>query len=141
MGRSATERPYWYPVLADDAWLAQLRKDYPDNADMSDEELQNYYNEDGWKYTDAWDHVGDARDDWEKLADRFLEYEDALADIPNPAAVPAVVEALKGLLSVVSESRGVEGFHLNGDIARWDEFQEVADADAALAALEEEPKT
>lgn len=42
-------------------------------------------------------------------------------------------EALAGMLAIVDESRGVEGYHLNGDIAEWDEFPEVEAARAALA--------
>ena len=48
--------------------------------------------------------------------------------------VKGLVEALEGLLGVIGESRGVSGYHLNGEIAEWDEFQEVYDATAALAA-------
>lgn len=39
-------------------------------------------------------------------------------------------EALAGMLAIVGESRGGDGYHLNGDIAEWDEFPEV---EAALA--------
>lgn len=42
-------------------------------------------------------------------------------------------EALAGVLAIVGESRGVDGYHLNGDIAEWDEFPEVEAARAALA--------
>lgn len=42
-------------------------------------------------------------------------------------------EALAGMLAIVDESRGVDGYHLNGDTAEWDEFPEVAAARAALA--------
>ena len=44
-----------------------------------------------------------------------------------------LVEALQGLVAVVGESTGVCGYHLNGDIAEWDEFGEVA---VALQLLE-----
>ena len=46
--------------------------------------------------------------------------------------VEVLVEALEGLLGVIGESRGGSGYHLNGEIAEWDEFQEVYDAAAAL---------
>lgn len=42
-------------------------------------------------------------------------------------------EALAGMLAIVEESRGVDGYHLNGDTAEWDEFPEVEAARAALA--------
>lgn len=47
--------------------------------------------------------------------------------------VAKLVEALEGILAVVSESSGVAGYHLNGAIAKWDEFEDVAMAEEALA--------
>lgn len=44
-----------------------------------------------------------------------------------------LLTALAGLLSIINDSRGVEGYHLNGDIATWDEFEEVEEARATLA--------
>jgi len=66
------EKPYWWPVLADAKWCEILRKHYPDKADWTDEELQEHFNEHDMKYCDVWDHLGDAREDWEQLADNFL---------------------------------------------------------------------
>ena len=52
---------------------------------------------------------------------------------PKPAPeVTKLVEALEGFLSIVDESEGVAGYHLNGDIAKWGEFEEVAMAEEAL---------
>jgi hypothetical protein len=63
------ETPYWHPVLSDDKWLARIRADDPEDvAGMSDETIRDEYAH-GLKYADVWDHVGDAREDWEKLAD------------------------------------------------------------------------
>ena len=54
--------------------------------------------------------------------------------VPQPAPeVAKVAEALEGLLAIVSESSGVAGYHLNGEIAEWCEFEEVAIAEEALA--------
>lgn len=44
-------------------------------------------------------------------------------------------EALDGLLNIRSDSRGVAGYHLNGEIAEWGEFGEINAAEAALAAF------
>lgn len=55
---------------------------------------------------------------------------------PTPQPTPEVaklVEALEGLLAIVSESAGVAGYHLNGEIAEWGEFEEVEIAEEALA--------
>lgn len=45
---------------------------------------------------------------------------------------PALVEALEGLLAIVADSSGVAGYHMNGDIAEWDELVEVFLAEEAL---------
>lgn len=47
-----------------------------------------------------------------------------------------LVAALAGLLAIVNESRGVDGWHLNGAVAEWGEFPVVAEAAAALARAE-----
>ena len=57
---------------------------------------------------------------------------------PTPQQVPEVaklVEALEGLLAIVTESSGVAGYHLNcrNNIAEWGEFEEVEIAEEALA--------
>ena len=49
------------------------------------------------------------------------------------AAAPDLYEALLGILEIVSDSSGVSGFHLNGDVADWDYFDEINTATAALA--------
>lgn len=36
--------------------------------------------------------------------------------------------ALDGLLAITRDSLGVHGYHLNGALAAWDEFPEVAEA-------------
>lgn len=76
-----SEKPFWYPDRADGDWCARLRADYPEHADLSDEELMEEFNPEGWKYADTWDHLGDAREDWEHLADAYLELEARLEDI------------------------------------------------------------
>jgi hypothetical protein len=49
----------------------------------------------------------------------------------------AIVEALEALLDVVSESEGIIGYHLNGAIAPWAEFEFVDVAEAVLRSLTE----
>lgn len=41
-------------------------------------------------------------------------------------------EVLKNLLGIINDSNGVYGYHLNGDDANWDEFEEVETAKKAL---------
>lgn len=47
-----------------------------------------------------------------------------------------LLEVLKGMVAIVDDSRGVAGYHLNGDTAEWDEFDEVDAANAAIAKAE-----
>ena len=51
---------------------------------------------------------------------------------------PALVEALEGLLAIIDDcdpcDGGIMGYHLNGDIAHWGEFEEIETARAALLA-------
>lgn len=49
------------------------------------------------------------------------------------AAAPDLLKALKGLLGIADDSRGVDGYHLNGAIALWGEFKEVQIAEDAIA--------
>jgi hypothetical protein len=65
--------PWWFPVITDSKWVANIRKDYPENtANMDDDEVRDHY-ADGRKYVDTWDHLGDARDEYEALADAYLK--------------------------------------------------------------------
>jgi hypothetical protein len=67
------EKPWWFPVLVDAEWVARIRSDYPDDTSgMDDDDIKDRYAE-GWKYADTWDHLGDARAEYEQLADAYLE--------------------------------------------------------------------
>jgi hypothetical protein len=67
-------RPYWFPVLNDADYLKRLREAYPGDAHLDDDDLRHKYtNDPDARYVDVWDHLGDAREDWEQLADHFLE--------------------------------------------------------------------
>lgn len=76
---------------------------------------------------------------------RTERYEEAQANARLIAAAPALLEALKGLLadieSLMGESDGVAGLHLNGDVAPWSEldeggrFERLSSLSAARAAL------
>jgi hypothetical protein len=43
--------------------------------------------------------------------------------------------ALRGMLNIVNDSRGVAGYHLNGAVADWSEFEEVDAASAAISRI------
>ena len=40
---------------------------------MDDDSIREEYANGGWKYADTWDHLRDAREAYEKLADAYLE--------------------------------------------------------------------
>lgn len=68
-----SDKPWWYPVRCDADWCKQTREYMPDETrGMSDEELVEEYNE-GAKYQMLWDHVWDAYEQFEPLADAYLE--------------------------------------------------------------------
>jgi hypothetical protein len=49
-----------------------------------------------------------------------------------------LLHALKEVLSITGYSHGVTGYHLNGQIAEWGEFEEVSIAEAVIAKVEAE---
>lgn len=57
---------------------------------------------------------------------------------PSPAVAvnEQLYSALEGLLAITRDSQGVAGYHLNGVVAKLDEFEEVSVAEAAIAAAE-----
>lgn len=48
------------------------------------------------------------------------------------ASAPLLLDALTNILNIMNDSEGVAGYHLNGDIAKWDEFEEIALAEQAI---------
>jgi hypothetical protein len=66
------DKLWWIPELTDAAWCARIREDYlEDAADLDDHSIQSKYAK-GLKYADTWDHLGDAREQFEKLADAYF---------------------------------------------------------------------
>lgn len=66
------DEPWWWPTELNaeryDAW----RREYPEKADWSDEDLAEYF-ADGWtQFYDNWGNLGGAREEYEKLARAFL---------------------------------------------------------------------
>lgn len=47
-----------------------------------------------------------------------------------------LLKALESLLDVTADSKGVSGYHLNGDIAEWDEFECVGEAYELIKRIE-----
>ena len=58
--------------------------------------------------------------------------EEAKANAKLIASAPDLLNALIGVLNIMNDSEGVAGYHLNGDIASWDEFEEIKQAEQAI---------
>ena len=66
---------WWYPTDIP-ATLIQLRKNYPEHNGMSDEEILAEFDDDpDDKFTVLWDNLGDAKDQFDKVAGRMQELE------------------------------------------------------------------
>lgn len=53
---------------------------------------------------------------------------------PDGATLAAYREVLENLSAVMDNSEGVTGWHLNGDVATWDEFEETGQIVSLLAS-------
>ena len=51
------------------------------------------------------------------------------------AAAPELLECLKHIQGIVSESQGVAGWHQNGQVASWDELGICEEINAVLAKV------
>lgn len=109
---------------------------------------------DGWKLvpiepTDememAWD---DAHGDGSPFHSMYSAMLSAAPAAPQPAPQQSLIdekdallrralEALEGFANITNDSQGVAGYHLNGDTAEWDEFDEVDAASSTIEAIRE----
>ena len=88
-----------------------------------------------------------------RLLSRDIQSEDGVANMAIAEAAERLMElqaenkalrkALRCVEDLISESRGVAGLHLNGDVATWGELEEtwLAELYAALTAKREEVKS
>ena len=68
------DKPWWYPQKINADYFQQIRDDYYDKTDWSDEEISGWLGlGDTQKYVTTWDHIGDAYSEYEPLADAFFE--------------------------------------------------------------------
>ena len=65
-------QPWWWPQPVNAEWIASIRADYPERTEhIDDEDVVERYGS-GFPYVDTWDHLGDAREGYARLADAFL---------------------------------------------------------------------
>ena len=139
-------RPYWFPVLCDDAWFAEIRKDYPDDAYKDDSELREEY-ADGCKYATTWDHIGDAMGDFQPLADAYLglletgsalqadrEMLHRLISKMRTDEAQTIEEVLEGITSMQAQLAAAEGLL---DDRRWFKAWAIIGDDGELLSREE----
>lgn len=95
----------------------------------------NWYGEDSTGYDDVAEAMRDALT--ELSAAHAIEMRAYEATVQNQAErIRQLEAALNGLVSIAHDSKGVAGYHLNGDIAEWESFPEYHAALAAIAAEE-----
>lgn len=63
--------------------------------------------------------------------------EEALANARLIAASPDLYRIVKQLQAIMGESQGIAGYHLNGEILTWADFDADGQIAAALAKTEE----
>ncbi|MBB3010684.1 hypothetical protein [Cupriavidus alkaliphilus] len=68
-------------------------------------------------------------------AEARRKHQEALAAAEKRArdAAQVLLSALTGMLAIVDDSEGVAGYHRNGEVAAWGEFEEVSAARDAVA--------
>jgi hypothetical protein len=73
-------KPWWYPQRSDDRQYLEELKSMCDEICPSDTYLIERFNN-GLKYVNTHDHLGDAAAEHEVLADNFLEMETSLREL------------------------------------------------------------
>lgn len=76
------KKPWWWPVKVGPELAARLRADYPEDAHLDDEAILEEYEYYG-KFATNWDGTGDAQEQFDPLADAFLDLYAACELIEN----------------------------------------------------------
>jgi hypothetical protein len=59
----------------------------------------------------------------EHFNDAARKHADEIMELPEIKQAERMKKGLEAVATLIDESRGVEGLHLNGDIAPWDELR------------------
>jgi len=70
-----SKREWWYPQTKKEM-ADELREEYPEQKELSDQEILDQFDISDSKYATTWDNLGDAQEQFEKVADRMLEQEE-----------------------------------------------------------------
>lgn len=76
---------------------------------------------------------GEHEDEWTALY--AIQPDTAAMLAEKDALLRQALDALEGFANITNDSQGVKGYHLNGDIAEWDEFDEVDAASNTIEAI------
>jgi len=82
----SNDKPWWWPEIIDDDHIARLRADYPETTDnMDDESVLDCFDDGKTKgqFSITWDHLGDAYNEYEKLASAFLRLVEEVGKSPD----------------------------------------------------------
>lgn len=127
-----------YKGLCDD----KMTNEKPDVFEALRKLAKHYIKIGGFEGTTMMDALDAAEAERDELRTRIAELEaepmpTSLAGFRAAAKsrdkrIGKVESAIRGLLELVDGSRGLDGWHLNGDTATWDEFEEPGIAREAL---------
>ncbi len=72
---------WWEPKVTDAVWIADTRKEYPeDTAELDDDKVRDEY-ANGCKYEVTWDHIGDAYEEYEQLANAYFKQASRITEL------------------------------------------------------------
>lgn len=80
---ASNDDPWWMPKLVDHEFCERLRNDYPEDAHLGDEDIAERYEYTLGEYATTWDNLGDAYDQFQRLADAYFNLKQQLTPIPN----------------------------------------------------------
>ncbi|WP_333846939.1 hypothetical protein [Phaeobacter italicus] len=105
-----TQKPWWWPEKVDSNYFDRLRDDYPERAHMTNGELEEHFEVEEGCFSDTWDHLGDAREEYEYLADFALEAHDALKGLYDAldSGVELTPEVMMRARAVLAKACGEE---------------------------------
>jgi len=69
-----SKRKWWYPQTKAEM-VKELRELYSEHKELLDQEILDQFDISDSKYATTWDNLGDAQEQFEKVADRLLEQE------------------------------------------------------------------
>ena len=114
-----SKREWWYPQTKAEM-AKELRELYSEHKELLDQEILDQFDISDSKYATTWDNLGDAQEQFEKVADRLLEQE---------KEIERLRELLKESLTYV--------LYAEHDIGPWDQTEQPFSAKIAKEVHDE----